>query len=92
MPTSWDRKGLYASVVKYPMRMVQKIRTAFVLAALGLLSASCASGGGIASGQKFGVQIGMQLDDASAILRQRGLQQESPIFVSSGFTAGRCCG
>jgi hypothetical protein len=70
--------------------MVQKNRSSLVLVALGLLLASCATGGGIASGQKFGVQIGMPLDDASAILRQRGLQQQIP--GPNTYNGGTMCG
>lgn len=59
--------------------MVRKSRSSFALAALGFLAASCASNGSIESGQKFGVHVGMRLEDAGAILRRQGLRPELPI-------------
>jgi hypothetical protein len=57
------------------------MRTFFRSLILGLVltcfAASCASNESIESGQKFGVHVGMPLDDAGAILRRRGLQPGS---------------
>ena len=58
--------------------MAQKVRSSFVLVALGLLVASCASSGSIESGQNFGVHVGMPLNDAGAILRRQGLEPVPP--------------
>ncbi len=60
--------------------MVRKFGSSFVLAALGFLAA-CASSGSTESGQKFGVQIGMSLDDASVILHRQGFQP-SPLITN----------
>lgn len=41
---------------------------------LGLLTACVEPTGSIASGQKFGISVGMPPNSASAILRQRGFE------------------
>lgn len=54
------------------MHASSKVLSAAALA-LTLLVASCISGGSIDRGRKFGVEVGMPIEEASAILERRRL-------------------
>lgn len=60
------------------MRRSRQFRSLILGLVLTCFGASCASNEGIESGQKFGVHVGMPLDEASTILRRRGLQPVLP--------------
>lgn len=64
--------------------------TSATLMALGILVASCVSNGSIDSGRRYGIEVGMPSEEASAILRQRGLQRldNAGVSVYGAFMCG----
>lgn len=69
-------------------RISNMIGRSFVVVAVSLLLSSCVTAGSTATGQRFGVQVGMPFEEASAVLQRRGFQQEPSTFNERFSTCG----